>query len=219
MLELIWSVLYECASYLVGSFNPSYFLARRKGFDIREKGSHNAGGSNALITMGKFIGIGCMIFDILKTVLMIRLAMRLFPESPAPAALAGIFCMIGHIFPFYMNFKGGKGLACLGGIVMAYSPLLFLIMISIEIVLVLVTNYLFVCPLTASIAAPILIGMLTASLYTGLLLALMIPLIWYRHIENIQRLKAGTEVKISYLWKKDSELVRTGNMPSGEEKE
>lgn len=101
--------------YFVGTINPSYFLGRIKGVDIRKKGSGNAGGSNALILFGKTAGVLCSLFDIFKAFLMIRLTEHLFPDFPLAFPLTACAVILGHIFPFYMKFRGGKGLACLGG--------------------------------------------------------------------------------------------------------
>ena len=107
-------VLCILIGYLMGSINPSYIIARLRGFDIREKGSQNAGASNALILFGKVIGIGCALFDIAKAAFAIWLCETLFPEFAYSYAVTGVACIVGHSFPFYMKFKGGKGLACLG---------------------------------------------------------------------------------------------------------
>ena len=96
--------------YFIGTINPSYFIAKRRGFDIRTKGSGNAGASNALILFGKLLGIICALLDIAKAYLAILLTEALFPEFRYAYAITGVACVIGHIFPFYMKFKGGKGL-------------------------------------------------------------------------------------------------------------
>ena len=96
--------------YLIGTINPSYIIAKLCGFDIREKGSKNAGASNALILFGKITGIGCALFDIAKATLIVWLCETLFPELAYSFAVTGVACILGHVFPFYMKFKGGKGL-------------------------------------------------------------------------------------------------------------
>ena len=96
--------------YFIGAVNPSYIIAKIRGFDIRDKGSHNAGASNAVILLGKTIGVLCALLDIAKTVFAIWLAQKLMPEFTWGYAVTGVACALGHIFPFYMKFKGGKGL-------------------------------------------------------------------------------------------------------------
>lgn len=200
----------SCAlgGYLVGTINPSYIIAKCKGFDIRKAGSGNAGGSNALITMGNKIGAFCMILDILKSYFVVVGVQYFFPQQQHAALLAGVMCIVGHMFPFYMGFKGGKGLACLGGLVFAYSAKLFVLMLAIAFVLVLLTDYICVAPITASIAFPIIYGLYEKDLYGGLILAIGTVVICYKHIENLKRISNGTEAHFSYLWKRDEETER-----------
>lgn len=200
----------SCAlgGYLIGTINPSYIIAKIKGFDIRQKGSGNAGGSNALITMGNRIGAFCMILDILKAYFVALLANYFFPGNQRAVMLAGVMCIVGHMFPFYMNFRGGKGLACLGGLIFAYSSKLFVLMLAIAFVMVLLTDYICIAPITASIAFPVVYGFYEKDLIGGLILAIGTVVICCKHIENLKRISKGTEAHFSYLWKKDEEMER-----------
>ena len=105
--------------YAVGMINPSYIIGRIRGFDIRKRGSGNAGGSNALITMGKVIGLLCILFDLAKAALVTWGAARIFPECALSFPAAAVGVVLGHVFPPYMKFRGGKGFACLGGAILA----------------------------------------------------------------------------------------------------
>jgi len=116
--------------YFVGAINPSYIIAKLRGFDIREKGSKNAGASNALIMFGKVIGVFCALFDIAKAAVAVWICGKLFPGIAYSYAVTGVSCVLGHMFPFYMKFRGGKGLACLGGVVLMTDVRLFLLMSS-----------------------------------------------------------------------------------------
>lgn len=194
--------------YAVGTVNPSYIIAKIKGFDIREKGSGNAGASNALIIFGKLVGVLCALFDIAKAALIIILAQKLFPELVYAFAVTGVSCVLGHVFPFYMKFKGGKGLACLGGMILAFNPFVFIIMLACEIAVVLITNYICFVPVTASVVFPIVYGIMRHDLVGALILCILIPVILFRHRENFSRIKNGTELRISFLWSKDKELKR-----------
>ena len=194
--------------YLIGSFNPSYFIAKFKGFDIRSAGSGNAGGSNALITMGKKVGAFCCIFDVLKAAFAVRLAIYLFPEVELGYSVAAVSCILGHMFPFYMGFKGGKGLACLGGSILGYSPKLFAVMLAIELLLAFIVNYICVVPITASVAFPVIYGVLENNAYGALVLAIATAAMLYKHMENLHRISQGTELRFSYIWHKDEEKNR-----------
>ena len=198
--------------YLVGTINPSYIIAKIRGFDIRERGSKNAGASNALILFGKVLGIGCALFDIIKATLTIWLCGILFPELAFSFAVTGVACVVGHVFPFYMKFRGGKGLACLGGMILAFDWRVFLIMLAAEIFVAIATDFICFVPLTASVVFPIVYGVLRRDLYGALILCILIPLIIYKHKENLKRIKQKTEMPFSYLWNKDKALAKT-NIP------
>ncbi len=203
--------------YLIGSINPSYFLARRKGFDIREKGSHNAGASNAVILLGKGRGIFCALFDILKTCFVIAAAKRIFPFYPHTLAVTGTSCIIGHIYPFYMKFRGGKGLACLGGMILMYDRRVFLVFLSIEAVILLITNYICFVPITAAAVFPFTYGVLDHDRFGTAFLLAAAAVILFKHIENLRRIKNGTELRFSYLWNKEAEMQRLGRKSPEEE--
>ena len=115
--------------YFIGNINPSYIIAKVNGFDIRSRGSGNAGASNAIITMGKKVGAFSAVFDILKAVFAAGIAANLFPHIRFAKILSGSACIIGHIYPVLMGFHGGKGLACLGGMILSFNPAVFFTML------------------------------------------------------------------------------------------
>ena len=195
--------------YLIGTVNPSYIIAKLRGVDIREKGSKNAGASNALILFGKVIGIGCALLDIAKATLVIWLCEKLFPELAYSFVVTGVACIFGHVFPFYLKFKGGKGLACLGGMILAFDWRVFLFMLAAEIVVAIVTDYICFVPLTASAVFPIVYGIMRRDVLGALIIALIFPLMLYKHKENLKRIKQKTEMPFSFLWNKDKALAKT----------
>lgn len=194
--------------YLVGCINPSYLLGKRSGVDIREKGSGNAGASNALMLLGKFTGVLCALLDISKAYVAIRIANLLFPAFIHVFSVTGVAVILGHIFPFYIHFKGGKGLATLGGMILAFDGWIFLIMLALEIVVVLVTNYICFVPISASIVFPIIYVFITNDIWGGLILLISTVVVCMKHIENLKRIFSGTELHFSYLWKPEEELKR-----------
>ena len=202
-------VLCILIGYLIGAINPSYIIAKFHGFDIREKGSKNAGASNALILFGKVIGIGCALFDIAKAAFAIWLCGMLFPELAYSFAVTGVACIIGHSFPLYMKFRGGKGLACLGGMILAFDWRVFLIMLAAEIVVAIVTDYICFVPLTASAVFPVVYGIMCCDVGGALIIALIFPLMLYKHKENLKRIKQKTEMPFSFLWNKEKALNKT----------
>lgn len=194
--------------YLVGTLNPAYLLGKRKGVDIRQKGSGNAGATNALLLFGKLTGVFCALFDIAKTFAVIRLASWMFPDRELAFAVTAVCCILGHIFPFYMQFKGGKGLACLGGMILAHDWMVLAVMLAVEIIIVLVTDYLCIVPITASVIFPVVYGVMTRNRLGTLLLYIPAAVIIWRHLENLKRICKGTELHFSYLWKPEQEMKR-----------
>lgn len=195
--------------YLIGAINPSYIIAKLRGFDIREKGSKNAGASNALILFGKVLGVGCALFDIAKAAFAIWLCAKLFSELAYSFAVTGVACILGHVFPFYMKFRGGKGLACLGGMILAFEWRVFLVMLAIEIVVAFVTDYICFVPMTASAIFPFVYLIMRRDVPGALIIALILPLMLYKHKENLKRIKQKTEMPFSFLWNKEKALEKT----------
>ena len=211
----IWLSVILCAllGYLLGCINPAYLIARARGFDIRSRGSGNAGASNAVITMGKAAGVFSAIIDIFKAWLAVCLATRYFTalsvgDIPVAGEIAGVACMLGHMFPFFMAFRGGKGFACMAGMILYMDWRAFLLLFCGELLLVFITDYICVAPLSLSVVFPIIRGLTTGSWAAALILCLAIPAVWYRHTVNIRRIADGTEAHFSFLWNRKHETDR-----------
>lgn len=144
-------------SYLVGSLNPAALISKIKNVNLREHGSGNIGGLNTMLVLGKGYGALVMIFDIAKSFVAFKLAQHLFPEISFAGILASLAVMIGHIFPVYMHFKGGKGLAAFGGLVLAYDYRMFLPLLFIAGVLMLITNKGVALIISAAVLFPVLV--------------------------------------------------------------
>ncbi len=194
--------------YIIGMANPAYYMGKKSGFDIHEKGSGNPGASNATILFGKARGALCALHDIVKACLAIILAQFLFSDFRHAFAVTAAACILGHIFPLYMRFRGGKGFACLGGVILMFDRRVFLIMLAVELVVALVTDYICFVPMTASAIFPIVYGFMTGDMLGSVLLATTGVVIIVRHSENIRRIRNGMEAHISILWNKHSELER-----------
>lgn len=207
ILQIIICIL---LGYFIGGINPSYIFARIKGFDIRSKGSGNAGASNAVITLGKGAGVFCAIFDILKGYMAVKIGMHIYPFIKVAGIVTGLFCIIGHILPVFMNFRGGKGLASLGGVVLAYDMKLFVILIAFELVLVLLVDYICIVPMSGSFLFMTALGFQGGIIYALLFLPVVL-IIFIKHKENIRRIKYGVEARFSYLWNKEEEEIRLQN--------
>lgn len=207
--------------YLLGTVNPAYILGRLRGMDIRKSGSKNAGASNALLLLGKSAAIFSALFDIAKAACTYLLAPLLFGELYLAAEIAGASVILGHIFPFYMKFRGGKGTACLGGVLLAMDWRLFLFLLAAMLIVVILTNYLCIAPITAAVLLPILYGALGESGLDLLLhanggwrgaavLSVAMLAILLLNTQNVKRILRGTELRLCYLWRKSkhAELAR-----------
>ena len=204
--------------YAIGAINPAFFIARLHGVDIKKSGSKNAGASNTLILFGKLQGIFCALFDIAKAFFVVRLAQYIFPELIWAFAVTSVACIFGHVFPFYMNFKGGKGLACLGGMILSYDWRVFLVLLAAELAIVLLTDYICFVPITASLVFPIIYGFMRKDLVGAMILGISTLLMLYKHRENLDRIKSGTEAHFSLLWNKEREIDRIREKFEEEEK-
>ena len=196
--------------YLLGNINPAFVFAKFKGYDPRVDGSGNAGASNAFILAGKLTFFTTAILDILKAFLACRICRTLFPAFPVAEQLGGVACILGHMYPAALRFRGGKGLASIGGAILSWDWRAFLALLALAILIAFLTNYLcFVAP-TISLLFPALYYWQTRFWPAALVLLIPAVPIICKHMENFRRIREGTEVRMSYLWNKDGELRRTG---------
>lgn len=194
--------------YFLCCINPSYFIGKIRGVNVKKSGSGNAGASNALILFGKSIGILCALFDIMKAFAAVKICEAIFPGVNYIFAVTSVAAIFGHIFPFYLKFRGGKGLACLGGVVLAFDWRYFLMILAIETVFVIIVKYICFVPMTASIVFPISYAIIRHDIIGAVILLVPAVVIMIKHTENIKRIFNGTEVRISYLWNKNKEVER-----------
>ena len=206
-------VVSSLTGYLIGCINLSYMIARLKGFDIREHGSGNAGASNVIITVGKKAGAFVALFDIFKAFFAIKLMRIFFPGMFLIGAITAVAVIMGHIFPFYMGFKGGKGFASLGGSILALDYRIFFVLLIVTIFVVFITNYVCFGPTSVSAIFPIVYGYAyraDGGLRAMFILFIASVAIIYRHMENFRRIREGNELKLSFLWNRKAEADRFG---------
>jgi len=171
-------IIISCAiGYLLGCLSPSWAVGKLKQVNIRNAGSGNLGATNVFLHVSKGFGLIIMVFDIFKCVLAIQLAKALFAGITYVPALAGAFSIIGHIYPFYLKFKGGKGSACLVGTILGLTPRIFIPFVLGCIILGIIANYLCIAPIFASASYPILCGLLTHSFLNFLILSIATPIL------------------------------------------
>lgn len=182
--------------YLLGAVNPAAILGKLKNLNLRELGSKNLGASNAMLTMGKGYGMLVMILDIGKAYVSAVIAQWMFPKLAVAGMTAALGAILGHIYPWYLNFRGGKGLAAFGGMVLYYRPWIFAALLTLVCILMLIVNYSYVAPMTAAALFPILVILSGADLMIIAIAITASVLIAVKHWSNIARAKRGDEVKI-----------------------
>ena len=196
-------IIMALIAYLIGSINFSIIISKKiAGFDVREKGSGNAGTTNVLRAVGVKAAIITLICDILKGVVSIsiaRLMGNIFENvnTDILIQLAGIFVIVGHTFPIFFEFKGGKGVATSLGVILTSNWKIGLICLVFGIVIIALSKMVSMGSIGAAILFPILIIFLDGTTYFiyGVLLAVFVI---FNHRENIKRILDGTENKISF---------------------
>lgn len=201
-MQILYRIFCILIGYFVGGINPAYIIGKLRGIDIRSRGSGNAGASNATVVMGRKVGIFSAFFDIAKAFFAVLICSFLFPALQTAGVFGGCACILGHIFPLFMRFRGGKGLACLGGAALALDWKVFLVLISLEIILVLIADYICIVPITGSVLFTAVYAWRTGSIEGTLALVAVTVVILCKHRINLCRIRAGEEVHFSYLWKK-----------------
>jgi acyl phosphate:glycerol-3-phosphate acyltransferase len=194
-LAVIRALVFLLLAYLLGSVPVGLVLSRLKGRDPRTVGSGNIGATNVMRAAGKTLGIITLLGDAFKGFLPVILALH-YGVSPALAAGIGFAAFAGHLFPIYLKFKGGKGIATSLGVFLALSPLAILIDFILFLVAFLGWGYVSLGSLVGVACMPLILLLLGAPLeYVALSVAIGIFTFW-KHKENIKRLRAGTESRL-----------------------
>jgi len=185
-------------AYLIGCFNLAYLLGKKKNVDIRKSGSGNPGASNAMVTMGWGAGVAVGAADIFKAAIPIVAVRLIFDDVRIIWFAVAVGCIIGHMYPVTLGFKGGKGLACLVGAYFALSPLVGLCAAVIIIVITLVTDYIALATLILAVAFPVFAFFYGGEFAIAALCISSVAAICMviKHVENIKRMLSGTEIGI-----------------------
>ena len=224
MIKIIAAgVISVIISYLLGSCNSSIIVVRLlKHEDIREKGSKNAGLTNTLRCYGKFPALLTLIGDLGKGIVAVLISILIFSlmvgsgnfDRQTVGYISGRAAIVGHIFPIYYGFRGGKGILVSSSILIVIDPLTFAIIIPFFAVVLLISKYVSVASISAALFYPVLTFLLhyfveneplsTCIVHTALVAVTSVLLI-YMHRANIQRLKNGTENKFFGKKKQEGE--------------
>lgn len=201
-------------AYLIGSLSGSLLLGRLRGVDIREQGSGNAGGTNALRTQGARFALGVVVLDIGKGALATWLAWRYAAGSDAlvPGAVvhaAALAAVIGHVWPLWHGFRGGKGVATLVGSLVVIWPWALLGVLALWLLVLVISGYVSLASICGALLLPVLALSGDASLTRVAFACAVALLVLFTHRGNLARLRAGTEsrfagVRLLRRWRRPS---------------
>jgi glycerol-3-phosphate acyltransferase PlsY len=183
-------------AYLLGSIPFAYLAGRMRGIDIRTVGSKNVGATNVFRTLGKGIGVAVMVLDIAKGLIAVLIA-HAETGSPWPL-IAAAAAILGHVFPVWLRFKGGKGVAVAGGAMIGLVPVPALIVVVIWLVIVAITRYVSVGSILAAVALPLLVVAFGAPWPTLVFACLASVVLIVRHRANMRRLMHGDELRLEF---------------------
>ncbi|MEE9141197.1 MAG: glycerol-3-phosphate 1-O-acyltransferase PlsY [Gammaproteobacteria bacterium] len=210
MIELLIKVV---IAYLIGSINGALVLGRfyLKGVDIREEGSGNAGGTNAFRSRGPMFAAGVVAIDVLKGFIAAGFLPGLFrPDAgiggmdlATVAAFCGLAVIIGHCYPVFFGFRGGKGVATLIGVLAAISPAVLLVMLAVGILTLLLSGYVSLASIVgtaATVPASLLFLPISGGWAVFWFSVFATALIVLTHRDNMQRMRDGTEGRFESVW-------------------
>ena len=186
-------ILATLMGYILGCSNLAYYISKAAKKDIRRDGSGNLGASNATVLFGWKAGVSVALHDIGKALLAAILAKWLFPELEYAGAAAGVAAVLGHIFPFYLKFKGGKGFASYLGMIIALDWKFALVILILVGLATIITDYIVAGTTITILASPVYLG-ITAGLMAAVILAVATAVILYKHRMNYVRIWKGEEL-------------------------
>lgn len=189
---MIDPLLVIAAAYLIGSIPFAFLLARRRGIDLRTVGSGNVGASNALRTSGVTTGLLVMALDGLKGAIAVILAERV-ATGGAVAVAAGLASIAGHIYPVWLRFRGGKGVATAAGAFGMLAPAALAAAVLVFVFVVSITRFISMGSITAALTLAVATALTDSSFVVIAGAVIAAAMIIYRHHGNVMRLMAGTE--------------------------
>ena len=190
-------IILPLLAYLIGSISSAIVVCRIMGLpDPRSSGSNNPGATNVLRLGGKKAAVITLIGDVLKGIIPVLIA-KAMSDSSWTIALSGLAAFLGHLYPIFFGFKGGKGVATAAGVFIALSGTLTLLLLGIWFTIAFLTRYSSLSALIAAAVAPFLVLFLLPGTGFFLMALIIAVLLFWRHRTNIQRLLAGEESKIN----------------------
>ncbi len=195
-MKIVVLILLSIGGYFIGSLSPAVFLSKKyAGYDIREKGSKNAGSTNVFRVMGAKWGMFNFILDALKGTIPTLIGLLVAGQNGALCAGGGI--IIGHALPVFSHFKGGKSVASSFGVLMVLNPIMTTIAFLVGVAIIIVSGYVSLASVTVFTLYPIIIWFVPGTLALRIFTSVVGAFVVFLHRENIKRLLKGCENKLT----------------------
>lgn len=196
--------------YFIGNFNTAAVVGRVKKVDLKQEGTGNLGATNTTMVLGRKAGAFVLVFDVAKSFIAARLARWLFPQLAVSGMLASIGVILGHCFPITMHFSGGKGLAAFGGMMLAYNPVVFVIVVLSGIGIMVLLDIGVAAPLLGTVMFPVLAYLFSRDIPTTACAVIASVIILCTHLDNVHKTREHSDMKVKnyfrdILFKKNSE--------------
>ena len=192
-MEVFFSLI---LGYAMGCLNPAAWVGKRNHINLKEAGTGNLGATNTTMVLGRKAGAFVLIFDVAKSFIAAGLARRLVPQLAMSGMLASIGVILGHCFPITMHFSGGKGLAAFGGMILAYNPLMFVIVVLSGIGIMVLLDIGVAAPLLGTVMFPVLTYLFSHDVPTTACAVIASVIILYTHLDNVHKTQEHSDVKV-----------------------
>lgn len=180
----------------MGCLNPAAWIGKKNHIDLKQAGTGNLGATNTTMVLGRKAGAFVLIFDVAKSFLAARLARWMLPQLAVSGMLASIGVILGHCFPITMHFSGGKGLAAFGGMMLAYNPVVFVIVVLSGIGIMVLLDIGVAAPLLGTVMFPALTFLFSHDVPSTVCAVIASVIILYTHLDNVNKTRAHSDVKV-----------------------
>ena len=180
----------------MGCLNPAAWIGKKNHIDLKQAGTGNLGATNTTMVLGRKAGTFVLLFDVAKSFLAARLARWLLPQLAVSGMLASIGVILGHCFPITMHFSGGKGLAAFGGMMLAYNPVVFVIVVLSGIGIMVLLDIGVAAPLLGTVMFPALTFLFSHDVPSTVCAVIASVIILYTHLDNVNKTRAHSDVKV-----------------------
>lgn len=192
-MEVFFSLI---LGYAMGCLNPAAWMGKRNHVNLKETGTGNLGATNTTMVLGRKAGAFVLLFDVAKSFLAARLARWVFPQLAVAGMLASIGVILGHCFPITLHFAGGKGLAAFGGMMLAYNPIVFVIVVLSGIGIMVLLDIGVAAPLLGTVMFPVLAYVFSHDIPTTVCAVIASVIILYTHLDNVNKTRDHSDLKV-----------------------